>query len=224
LLSDEGPLMASESDDRVLCRYGVAFELDGAAATGEMVVTDKGVRLTAGRRGQPVELVIPREELMRVRIGRISAERLNGYSTVVLERRDAPNLLIAPFGFGLLYEIADLLSSLNAPSLPASERIELIVPIKRDSRERIRELVAAGPPFDPAKLGLTRHDVYLEETGVRFSFEGPDARGSVESILSAASLWHAGLAWSRHIDARPHINDQPDQPRPYGELIYSWRC
>lgn len=215
--------MASPSQDHIFCRYAVAFESEGAPAAGVLFVTEEGVVLKGRWHGAPLELTIPRDELAGVRIGRKRSERLNGYSTVVLERRSGPEVLVAPFGFGLLHEIADLVSSLNAEPILPSERMELIVPIRRGSHEQVRRLVASGPPFDPARLGLTRHDVYLDRHHVRFFFESPDVRGALQQVLYDASLWRAGLAWSRLIGGRPQVNEHPDRSA-VGELIYSWRC
>jgi hypothetical protein len=215
--------MASPTQHHIFCRYAVAFESEGAPAAGALLVTDQGVVLSGRWHGEPLELTIPRDELAGVRIGRTNRERLNGYSTVVLERRNGPDVLVAPFGFGLLHEIAELVASINAEPVLSSERLELIIPIRRGTHEQVRRLVASGPPFDPAELGLTRHDVYLDRHHVRFLFESPDAHWALQQVLDQASLWRAGLAWSRLIAGRPQVDEHPDRP-PVGELIYSWRC
>jgi hypothetical protein len=113
--------MASQPEDQVLCRYAVAFGVEGPPAAGLLVVGDDGVVLRGSRGGEHVELSVPREELTRVRIGRSSAERLNGYKTIVLERRDGPDILVAPFGLALLHEITDLIGARPTRRRPPSE-------------------------------------------------------------------------------------------------------
>ena len=41
------------------------------------------------------------------------------------------------------------------------ERIAVIAQLRPGTEEQAKQLLAAGPPFDPASLGLTSHDVYL---------------------------------------------------------------
>lgn len=214
--------MASQPEDQVLCRYAVAFGVEGPPAAGLLVVGDDGVVLRGSRGGEHVELSVPREELTRVRIGRSSAERLNGYKTIVLERRDGPDILVAPFGLALLHEITDLIGALAHPTSPA-ERVELLVPIKRESCAEVRRLIANGPPFDPAELGLDRHDVYVSDTQVWFVFEGTCVHDTLQRTLTDAGVWRAGLAWRSCISGRPRLVDQPTHDTIDGELIYSWR-
>jgi hypothetical protein len=159
-----------------------------------------------------------------VRIGRGSSERLKGYSTVVLERRSGPDVLVAPFGFGLLHEIADLIGSINAQPIRPAERLELIVPIRHGSVSRIRRLISSGPPFDPNKLGLSRHEVYLVEDQVRFVFEGHGVRDALQHLVSDAAVWRAGLSWRQHIAGRPELREEAPDATPRGDLLYSWRC
>jgi hypothetical protein len=215
--------MAPREGDRILCRYAVAFDAGEVPAAGSLVVTDDSVWLSGRSHGEPIELIIPRDQVTRIRIGRGSEERLNGYSTVVLERRDGTDVLVAPFGFGHLHEIAELLGSISDQPRRPSARLELIVPIRKGSQDRVRRLVASGPPFHPVELGLRRHDVYLDEEQVRFVFEGDDVRAALQQLLGDPALWRAGLSWRRHIVGRPYLRNaaEPEDARS-GELVYSW--
>ena len=211
-------------------RYAVEFrDGDGAPAAGALVVTGGGLLLTGRGRGEPrepVELSIPRIELIRVRIGRQPAERLHGYSTIVLERRSAAPVLVAPFGVSLLHEVADLLASLTEPAAAESaavERIALVVPLRRGWKTRVRELVALGPPFEPSALGLRRHDVFLGDRDVVFVFEAPTVRRAVEHALTEPGLWRAGVAWRSCIAGRPHLATSDEDPAAGRELVFSWR-
>jgi hypothetical protein len=207
-------------------RYAVAFQADGQrAAAGALEVTGEGLVLMGRRRGEPVELHISCDELLSVRIGRHPTERLDGYTTVVLACTSG-EVRIAPFGLVLLHEVTDLLAALSQRRPAASgqaEHVNLVVPLRRGSGRRVRELVAAGPPFDPAAHGLLRHDVFLGDQDVVFVFEGPDVRRNLEQTLSEPTLWRAGLAWRGCIAGRPHVGDPDDDPADGRELIYSWR-
>ena len=54
------------------------------------------------------------------------------------------------------------------------ERIAITVKLKEGSEARARDLVAAGPPFDPSRAGLTQHGVFVGPDFVVFVFEGED--------------------------------------------------
>lgn len=57
--------------------------------------------------------------------------------------------------------------------------------------ERVRTLLAAGPPFDPAEAGLERHVVYLSAREAVFVFEGPHVDWEVEEL--ADDVFHPEL-------------------------------
>lgn len=51
------------------------------------------------------------------------------------------------------------------------------------ARERVNELLAAGPPLDFAETSLERHAVYQTGDEVVFVFQGPDAEWQVEDLV-----------------------------------------
>lgn len=204
-------------------RYAVVFQdADQAPTAGRLEVVDGHVLLT-GRRGERlVELDVPSAELSEVRIGRGAHERLNGYATLVLVRRNEASVLVAPLGSVLLHEIADLLVALSTEPMEAADELDLIVPLRPGAQQRVRELIADGPPFDPAALNLQRHEVLLGPEDVIFAFEGPQIRQTLERTLSQPVLWKAGVAWRRCIAGRPRISTPADRTPTRRELIYSW--
>lgn len=206
-------------------RYPVVFQdADRAPVAGRLEVVEGRVLLTGRRRGELVVLGFPSAELSEVRIGRDARERLDGYATVVLVRRNEAPVLVAPLGSVLLHEIADLLAALSAEPerTEVADEIDLIVPLRADAQQRVRELIAQGPPFDPAALNLRRHQVLLGPEDVIFAFEGPQIRQSLERTLSQPVLWKAGVAWRRCIAGRPRISTPADRTATRRELIYSW--
>lgn len=204
-------------------RYAVEFrEGDGPSTAGPLLIDEQGILLQGRRNGQPVELCIPGVELARVRIAQSSSERLNGYATVVLERGSGPPVLVAPFGIALVHELADLLAGLGGPGPDAEERLQLLVPLRPGCRQRARELLAHGPPFDPVALGLRSHQVYLTDRHALFVFQGPNIRPLLARALSEPGLWRAGLAWRSCIAARPQLATGNPPVSDGHELIYSW--
>jgi hypothetical protein len=217
--------MAAEVRGRGV-RYPVVFqEANGAPAAGALSVEAEELLLTGrpvGAAAEPVALKIACTNLARVRIGRGAGERLDGHATVVLERSAGGLVLVAPFGGGLLHEIADLLAALTSGRAEAAEQLTLVVPIKRACGQQVRRLIAQGPPFDPAAHGLRRHDVFLGEQTVVFVFEGPQVRSTLRRTLSDPGLWRAGIAWRDCIAGQPQIAEPDDNPAKHSELIYSW--
>ena len=204
-------------------RYAVVFQdADQAPVAGGLEVVDGRILLTSRRRGELVELDFPSAELSEVRISRSARERLNGYPTVVLMRRNEAPVRVAPLGSFLLHEIAGLLGALSAEPMEVADEIDLIVPLRPGTQQRVRELVAQGPPFDPAALKLRRHQVLLGSNDVIFAFEGPQIRQTLERTLSQPVLWKAGVAWRRCIAGRPRISTPADRTAIRRELIYSW--
>jgi hypothetical protein len=68
----------------------------------------------------------------------------------------------------------------NAPV----ERLVVTLRLREGTRERAGELIAAGPPFDPADLGVARHAVYLGRDLVIFAFEGSDVEQRVGALVN----------------------------------------
>jgi hypothetical protein len=58
----------------------------------------------------------------------------------------------------------------------------------------VRDLLADGPPFDPAAVGLERHHVFLTDQEVVFLFEAP-TRSVLEQLVTDPSLWAAAATW-----------------------------
>ena len=87
----------------------------------------------------------------------------------------------------------------------------VVLPLRPGARDRARELLRHGPPFDPDEAGLERHQAFVSETEVIFIFES-DAREAVERLADDSSLWKAAKS-STGLVARP--------PR-LAEAGYSW--
>ena len=159
-------------------------------------------------------------QLAEVRVGRDPEERLNGQPSLLLERKDEPRIQITPYGAGLLHELADLVAGLSGAHAERDTQVAVIVPLRAGGFARARELVAQGPPFDPAALGLTRHEVYLSPDEAIFVFVGPRARATLERATRDPTLWQVGLRWRGCIRGRPRLTTPPCTTG--NELVYSW--
>jgi hypothetical protein len=205
-------------------RYAAVFREGAHAPTAGGLVIDDERLLLVGRCGEGrVEVSVRYTELREVRIGRSPEERLNGQPVLVLERRNAPRVQIAPLGAGLLYELADLLATLATEHVDSEEQVAVIVPLKTGCVEKAKELVAQGPPFDPAALGLTRHQVFVTKREALFVFVGPQVRETLERATRNPMLWSAGLAWRSCIAGRPRLSN-PSEALPADDArpVYSW--
>ena len=85
------------------------------------------------------------------------------------------------------------------------QRVAVIANLKPDKAERARELVAAGPPFDPDELGFERHHVYVSEGQAVFVFEGARVDALVRRLAEAGGGHEAFAAWEPLIQGLPQL-------------------
>lgn len=81
-------------------------------------------------------------------------------------------------------------------------RLVLVASIKEGVGERVRELLAQGPPFELERTAVEWHDVYVTEREVIFVFES-----STEQALRIPgddpAVWKAAAAWQQCLAGRP---------------------
>jgi hypothetical protein len=219
-----GPNRAPLADPASVTGYAVVFGVgQGPLTAGALVIGAEGLRFEGGATAACVELSIGYAELTDVRVGRNPQERLNGHPTLLLGREGKPTIQIDALGAGFLGEIADLLGTLWARPPDRSERVAVIVPLKHGRLTRAEELVAQGPPFDPAALGLIQHEVFLSAREATFIFVGPHAQPALERATRDPSLWRVGLAWRGCITGPPRLSSTPATQLGHdARLVYSW--
>jgi hypothetical protein len=132
---------------------------------------------------------------------------------MVVEQSSAPQLQLNVLGAGMLFELCDLLAALTLERKERYERVTLIVPLKKRSIEQARELIAAGPPFDPGRKGFERHEVFLTDTEAVFLFEGDNVAETVQRLARDPAAWRAALRWRPLLDGAPRL----------AHSAYSWR-
>lgn len=186
-------------------QFAVVFRDGSDQVAGALLVEQDRLILSGRGSGGSLELEIPMDSLAEVRVGRRPDERLNGYSTLVLERKALPAVMVAPLGVAVLHEIADLLNSLSQPAV--GDVLAVMVPLKPGCLGRAQRLLAKGPPIDPASLGLSGHEVFLDEQKALFVFRGRNVKAQVSNSVRHPAVWRAGLAWQRCFASAPRIVD-----------------
>ncbi|HET7857213.1 MAG TPA: hypothetical protein VFL41_12225 [Gaiellaceae bacterium] len=193
--------------------YAVSWqERPGDMSSGKLELRPRGIAFEGsngtGSRSAEVEY----REISAIRIARVPAERIAGRPTLVVERRGAPPIRIASVAeAGIVSELAEHLARLHLGEELAVSRALVVVPLKPGTRERVKALVRAGPPFDPYSGGLDRHHVFLTEQEAVFVFEGatPDA---IQRIVETASVWSAAPDWADLAAGPPRV----------AEDVYDW--
>jgi hypothetical protein len=85
------------------------------------------------------------------------------------------------------------------------ERLVVTLKLRKGTDERAAKLIAAGPPFDPADLGLARHAVYLGGDLVIFAFEGEDVEERVRVLINDPVRSASFAAWVPLLAGRPAL-------------------
>ena len=87
----------------------------------------------------------------------------------------------------------------------------VVLPIKPGARDRARDLLRRGPPFDPGEACLERHQAFVNEDEAVFLFEA-DGRQAVERLANDPALWQAGAGWTELVAGPPRL----------AEGVFSW--
>jgi hypothetical protein len=91
------------------------------------------------------------------------------------------------------------------------ERVAIVARLKEGSGPRAAQLIAGGPPFDRAELGLVTHSIYLSADEVVFVFEGHDVEWLVEELIDDPFQHQIPSAlgqWRAIVDGSPRIARQ----------------
>ncbi len=95
------------------------------------------------------------------------------------------------------------------------QQIAIVARLRPGMEPRAHNLIADGPPFDPAEAGLNRHAVYLAADEVVWVFEGPEVEQIVEDMIDLPFHWRLADAFAAW---RPLLAGQPRIARP----VYTW--
>ena len=193
--------------------YAVKWrEPDGQTFIGRLALGPRTLRLVGrrpGAEGSTVDRQIGYAELQGLRIGSRGVDRLDGRPALVVERADGP-YLVADAGMGapIVQELVDRLAHLR---LAAPRKATVVVPLAEGAIDRVRALVAQGPPFDPAETPLTRHELFLTPREAIFVFEAETEDG-LRALLGQLDIWAAAAAWGELVAGTPRLAD----------IAYTW--
>ena len=88
------------------------------------------------------------------------------------------------------------------------ERVAIVARLKRGSAQRAAELVGAGPPFDLADAGITRHSIYISAGEAVFVFEGNEVEWIIDDLVDDPfhpELQRALDQWREIVDGQPQV-------------------
>jgi len=183
--------------------YAVKWrEPDGQTYLGRLALGARVLNLEGRQRDGPaMNRQIGYEEILSLRIGSRGADRLDGQPALVVERADGRYLVTsAGLGAGIVQEVADRLAGLRGD---ARRRATVVLPLKTGALAGVRDLVAQGQPFDPARTALTEHELLVTEREAIFVFETQSEEG-LAALLGQLDILAAAVAW-RDLVAGPPL-------------------
>jgi hypothetical protein len=134
-----------------------------------------------------------------------NGERLDRRPTLVLDRRDNGQLRVASVAApGIISEVAEKLAEMKIASESVGERVAIVVPIRKSKLDKVRRLLEEGPPFDPERVGLGRHQVFLTDHEAIFLFESA-AGFSLSRLLTDHGVWSSAASWRDCVAGAPRV-------------------
>jgi len=100
--------------------------------------------------------------------------------------------------------------------------VVIVLPLKPGARDRARDLLRRGPPFDPETAGLERHQTFVSEVEAVFLFEA-DAREAVQRLADDVGLWEAAAGWTELVSGPPRLAEAVfwwARPHPSEETFF----
>ena len=84
-------------------------------------------------------------------------------------------------------------------------RLVLVARLLPGGEAKAQALLECGPPFDPARVGLTRHLAFLSGSEVVLLFEGPEVEWTVDDLVNHPVVAAALEPWRKIADGEPRI-------------------
>jgi hypothetical protein len=76
------------------------------------------------------------------------------------------------------------------------KRVAIVARLKEGSGPRAAQLIAGGPPFDLAEIGLASHSVYLSAGEVVFNFDGERLGWHADGCEPAVETMTGSKRWA----------------------------
>ena len=87
----------------------------------------------------------------------------------------------------------------------ANERLAIVGKLQPGSRERAREIIAAGPPHELDETGFRRHSIFLAEETVVFVFEGSGVEALVSKLIGDPAASGSFSVWAPLLAGTPTL-------------------
>jgi hypothetical protein len=88
-------------------------------------------------------------------------------------------------------------------SFDEAERLAVVARLRPGSRERARQILAEGAPYELGEAGFRRHSVFLAEEEVVFVFEGPGIEGLVRELVVDPTSSASFSVWGPLLEGTP---------------------
>jgi hypothetical protein len=85
------------------------------------------------------------------------------------------------------------------------KRLMIVARLRDDAHDEAEVLLAEGPPFDPAQVGLERHSAYLTASEVVFMFEAPEVEWIVNDLVDDPKISSFFAPWEKLIEGAPRL-------------------
>ncbi len=106
-------------------------------------------------------------------------------------------------------EVSEKLAALHANEAHRSDKahrsVAIVVPLTEGRCDVVREFIEEGPPFEPAKIGLAGHKVFLTDREAVFVFETDEGVHALERLLSEPELWDVVSSWEHCLAEEPRL-------------------
>lgn len=188
--------------------YAVVWREDGGPLrAGKLELGSAGVSVqSSSPDGTITRRTIPYLDVVDVHIARELEGQINGRPAVVVRQPGGREVSIGALeGPGVVVEIGYALAELVAERAEEHACAVVVLPIRRGAADRMRKLIADGPPFDPAAFGLDRHRIFVTEREAIFFFDGPDVARTAAELATTPSVWQAAAAWARCLSGPPRV-------------------
>ena len=89
------------------------------------------------------------------------------------------------------------------PRVDGTERLAVIATLRPGSRDRARQILAEGAPYELAETGFRRHSVFLADEAVVFVFEGPGIEKLVRELVVDPASSATFSVWGPLLEGTP---------------------
>jgi hypothetical protein len=189
--------------------YAVTWqEPDAEPRSGRLELKPRGLGFEGSNGSGSAIEELGYDQVSAVRIARTPDDRLSGRPTLVLERRTGGPIRIASVAQpGIISELAEHLAALHLGEEPSLNRVVVVLPLKEGTHDRAAVVLEHGPPFDPERAGLDRHQVFLTDREAIFVFEA-EAADAVDRLVKDTTLWGAAATWKELVAGPPRVADE----------------